>query len=779
MESGGPKLPPGAGQPKAQQPKPAPRPAPASPAVGAPTEVPGAALFSPDLPAYDGGGPEEWHRRVQAERIASELPPSRWQRMGMERRQIARSLNHRLGVMRKATGAPRSASIPEGGGSPLPSKVRQQMEARLGADLSGVNVHTGGDSAAAATELGARAFTVGNDVHFGAGEFAPGSREGDKLLAHELTHVVQGARSGVQRKAEGDGETGAHEHAADVSQPDEPAEKEADAVGEKVSGDLHDHKSGGEAGDGASHAAASGGKSRGGQGKGHGQDTKGKDANGAAKQSDQKDAGKEGHGAAKVGADAKANGDTRANGTGDNTAKGGGDAAAKGGGDAAAKGGGDARAGAHGDGAKATEPAAASGAAPNTTNAAPPIAAKLQPGFHARKIMRAAGPPPAGQPTGTAKGPGAAPPTPPPPPVVETGTMKGVPHTLTADPGAKTVTLDGGDAIAAGNAAKAALPEAGDPRLAEATQMLNTVNQKLGELRTRVGGSTPPTTAELKALSRATMAAMQAFGDKFDVKRLGEHLPEFPSPVVGPHPVAETKKPPDGSTRESHHAPPAQLALMLAGDLKKVGASLMAGTDSKELTPAGKRMLQVAATIEAKGHGEGLTAILIHKITHKAAGGTAIHSTNMEPQIRARLTPICEATKQERVRIMNTTGKSLSVNPRTQNFEQFLGQCRTQATAISDTKRKQAALTQVDRAESEEKAATAKAQTDVVPAAQAAIAEQLKIAFHNSLDQAVAAVQAALSVSHVDGPPAGRSGAGGQIRAQAPQTWATILNSAS
>ena len=41
-----------------------------------------------------------------------------------------------------------------------------------------------------------------HDVHFAAGQYAPGTKEGDRLLAHELTHVVQGQKSGVQRKAE-------------------------------------------------------------------------------------------------------------------------------------------------------------------------------------------------------------------------------------------------------------------------------------------------------------------------------------------------------------------------------------------------------------------------------------------------------------------------------------------------------------------------------------------------------------------------------------------------
>jgi hypothetical protein len=104
-------------------------------------------------------------------------------------------------------------------------------------------LHTGGESAKAATGLGARAFTVGQDVHFGSGEFAPGTKEGDKLIAHELTHTVQAQKSGIQQKSDGadeakDGkDTGASEQ--QVSEPPQPAEKEADAVADHVADDLH------------------------------------------------------------------------------------------------------------------------------------------------------------------------------------------------------------------------------------------------------------------------------------------------------------------------------------------------------------------------------------------------------------------------------------------------------------------------------------------------------------------------------------------------------------
>lgn len=82
-----------------------------------------------------------------------------------------------------------------GSGQPLPASVRAPFEARLGANFSSVRVHTDRRAAAAASEINARAFTHGADIHFGAGSFQPGSPAGDRLLAHELTHVLQQSAS--------------------------------------------------------------------------------------------------------------------------------------------------------------------------------------------------------------------------------------------------------------------------------------------------------------------------------------------------------------------------------------------------------------------------------------------------------------------------------------------------------------------------------------------------------------------------------------------------------
>lgn len=79
----------------------------------------------------------------------------------------------------------------KGGGQPLSENTRSFFESRLGEDLSHVRVHTDPTAAETANSINARAFTVGSDVAFGAGEYVPETNAGKRLLAHELTHVVQ------------------------------------------------------------------------------------------------------------------------------------------------------------------------------------------------------------------------------------------------------------------------------------------------------------------------------------------------------------------------------------------------------------------------------------------------------------------------------------------------------------------------------------------------------------------------------------------------------------
>jgi hypothetical protein len=85
----------------------------------------------------------------------------------------------------------------KGGGQALDNKVRAQMESAFGADLSDVRAHANAEADSLARELGAKAFTTGKDIFFSEGSYQPGSESGKKLIGHELTHVVQQARSAV------------------------------------------------------------------------------------------------------------------------------------------------------------------------------------------------------------------------------------------------------------------------------------------------------------------------------------------------------------------------------------------------------------------------------------------------------------------------------------------------------------------------------------------------------------------------------------------------------
>lgn len=123
-----------------------------------------------------------------------------------------------------ANAAPFNASLSAsinaltGKGSALPSFARNFFEPRFGADFSQVRIHAGTEAGNIAQSINARAFTVGQNIAFAPGQYAPHSEEGQRLLAHELTHVLQqkGASTGTVQR---DDEPGV--------QPEEPATEAA------------------------------------------------------------------------------------------------------------------------------------------------------------------------------------------------------------------------------------------------------------------------------------------------------------------------------------------------------------------------------------------------------------------------------------------------------------------------------------------------------------------------------------------------------------------------
>ena len=89
-------------------------------------------------------------------------------------------------------------------GQPLDAPTRAFMEPRFGLDFASVRVHQGARSARSAADVSARAYTVGQHIVFGAGEYAPETHQGRRLIAHELAHVVQQTGAGTERAVQRD-----------------------------------------------------------------------------------------------------------------------------------------------------------------------------------------------------------------------------------------------------------------------------------------------------------------------------------------------------------------------------------------------------------------------------------------------------------------------------------------------------------------------------------------------------------------------------------------------
>src|SRR5690606_28139583 len=89
-----------------------------------------------------------------------------------------------------------------GRGTVLPQSERDFFEPRFGYDFSNVRIHTGSDAAQSADRINALAYTAGTHIVFNTGQYQPGSENGKRLLAHELTHVVQqgGSTGAIQRQ---------------------------------------------------------------------------------------------------------------------------------------------------------------------------------------------------------------------------------------------------------------------------------------------------------------------------------------------------------------------------------------------------------------------------------------------------------------------------------------------------------------------------------------------------------------------------------------------------
>lgn len=124
-------------------------------------------------------------RRCACGKTGGECAACRKKRIELQRSPAARA------VAAGQAAPPIVHDVLRSAGEPLQPDTRQFMESRLGHDFGRVRVHNNAQAAASAVAVEARAYTVGDHIVFGAGEYAPHSAIGQELLAHELAHVTQ------------------------------------------------------------------------------------------------------------------------------------------------------------------------------------------------------------------------------------------------------------------------------------------------------------------------------------------------------------------------------------------------------------------------------------------------------------------------------------------------------------------------------------------------------------------------------------------------------------
>jgi hypothetical protein len=126
----------------------------------------------------------------------------------------------RLTLQRRAANSHGCGAVPpivhevlSSSGNSLDPATRAYFEPRFGYDFSGVRTHTDAKAVDSARAVNALAYTVGRDVVFGAGQYTPGTSQGRKLMAHELTHVIQQSRGGSYPMLD---PSAVHEHNAEA-----------------------------------------------------------------------------------------------------------------------------------------------------------------------------------------------------------------------------------------------------------------------------------------------------------------------------------------------------------------------------------------------------------------------------------------------------------------------------------------------------------------------------------------------------------------------------------
>ncbi|MBL8170401.1 MAG: DUF4157 domain-containing protein [Acidobacteria bacterium] len=214
-------------QPRAAQPKLATKVAPKPPVV-APTR-PAAPSASGAVQANLVGGANSLKARAKQ----PPAPVARTQKPAVANENRPAPVKKPAPIQRKGRPGVEAFKVslqPKSGGMPLPEDVRAKMEVAMGTDFSDVRIHVGRE----ASSIGALAYTWGTNIHFAPGQYNPHSLQGQKILGHELWHVVQQKMGRVSNPL-GGGVAVVQDHAL---------EAEADRMGIKAALTVLPRKSG-------------------------------------------------------------------------------------------------------------------------------------------------------------------------------------------------------------------------------------------------------------------------------------------------------------------------------------------------------------------------------------------------------------------------------------------------------------------------------------------------------------------------------------------------------
>lgn len=118
----------------------------------------------------------------------------------IQEKRISRAATDMMGAFSVGEDFESQLNSARGGGKSLDESTASKMGSAMGADFSNVRIHEGPQADSLSNSIQAKAFTTGSDIFFKSGTYNPGSTDGQKLLAHELTHTIQQGAVNTKRE---------------------------------------------------------------------------------------------------------------------------------------------------------------------------------------------------------------------------------------------------------------------------------------------------------------------------------------------------------------------------------------------------------------------------------------------------------------------------------------------------------------------------------------------------------------------------------------------------